>query len=109
MRFHQCQRLVLAWVFICVVSHHCFAGPMPHCKWEVQPAPLPNPFNPFTNLFPRSVPFPPTSGNRNPVGQNQSDTHISPPPEFRTHDSKVKKWTGTFQAAPWPPPCPRTL
>src|SRR5262245_29921833 len=107
MRFHQCQRLVLAWVFItCIVSHRCVAGPLPRefmfCKWQVQPSQVPNP---LTNPFPRSVPFPQLA-NVFPAGRINL-THISPPLEFRMQDPEAKKWTGTIlQTPPWPPPCP---
>src|SRR5262249_28737154 len=107
MRFHQCQRLVLAWVFItCIVSHRCVAGPLPRefmfCKWQVQPSPGPNP---LTNPFPRSVAFPQLA-NASPAGTRKLQ-HSSPALDYRRAELEVKKGTGTIlQAPPWPPPCP---
>lgn len=99
---------VLAFVlaFICVVTHHCVAGPLPkpkgkfiYCTSEQYGVPLPNPFPRVT-----SIPQPPT---RAFWLDEINLTRITIPPEFRAYDAKAANTTRVIlQTQPWPPPCP---
>src|ERR1700721_4601210 len=102
-----CRRwppLIFALVFIFVVSHSCFAGPMRKplfCTQDEPPLPFPTPLAFLTNPFPRPVPLPVS-----PITMFRLDeinlTHVTTPPEFRVHDPKAADARGV----PCPPSTP---
>src|ERR1017187_3428591 len=97
---------VFVLAFTCGVPHSV-AGPLRRaplsCTLVEPPVPLPNP---FSNLFLRSVAFPQLPTTIFQLG-GVNLRHITTPPEFRAHDSKVKNATGVvLPAGQSPPPCP---
>ena len=103
----QRRRLfALTLVFICLVSHRCFAGPLPQnwpCILREKRFQFPNVFASPAIRFARSS-QPPTMLFQ---WARFSLTRITAPPEFRGHDSKAKRRAlDVLQTRPWPPPCP---
>src|SRR5579884_3287547 len=99
--------LVFALVFICVASHHCFAGPINQfCGRQFS---FPNVFASTASRSAQSS----QSGNTVLQLDRFSLNHIVVPPELRPRDSKTKHRAGDIlQTPPWPPPpppCPAVL